>query len=60
MRSNETTMPPADGMQAPDRPVPLPRAVTGMPSASASARTAATSAVERGRGPRRRAAGAWR
>ena len=29
MRSNDTTMPPARGMHAPDRPVPLPRAVTG-------------------------------
>ena len=30
MRSNDTTMPPARGTAAPDRPVPLPRAVTGM------------------------------
>ena len=29
MRSNDTTMPSARGTAAPDRPVPLPRAVTG-------------------------------
>ena len=32
MRSNDTRMPSGWGMHAPDRPVPEPRAVTGMPA----------------------------
>ncbi len=49
MRSNETTMPSGSGMAAPDRPVPLPRAVTGTRSSFATRRTAATSSVVPGR-----------
>ncbi len=42
-------MPPWVGMQAPDSPVPLPRAVTGTRASSARRRMAATSAVVAGR-----------
>ncbi len=48
MRSNDTTMPSATGMQAPDMPVPAPRAVTGTPLSSARRSTAATSSVVAG------------
>jgi hypothetical protein len=49
MRSNDTTMPSWRGLAAPDRPVPLPRAVTGVPVSVASARTAATCSAVSGR-----------
>ena len=49
MRSNDTTMPSARGTAAPDRPVPLPRAVTGTRCSFATRSTAATSAVLPGR-----------
>ena len=42
MRSNETTRPPGSGMQAPERPVPTPPAVTGIPSSTAMLRMATT------------------
>jgi hypothetical protein len=45
MRSNDTTIPPSTGMQAPDNPVPDPRAVTGTLCRPATRSTAATSAV---------------
>ena len=49
MRSNDTTMPSARGMHAPDRPVPVPRAVTGTPCSRGHARGS--------RRPRRRSPG---
>ena len=49
MRSKETTMPPATGTEAPDSPVPDPRAVTGMPSSAAALTMAATWSVVDGR-----------
>ncbi len=48
MRSNDTRMPSGRGMQAPDRPVPEPRAVTGTPCSVAARRIAATSSVVAG------------
>ena len=55
MRSNEITSDSAVGVQAPERPVPEPRAVTGSPSAAASASNAATSAARVRPGDERRA-----
>ena len=49
MRSKETTTPPATGIDAPESPVPEPRAVIGTPSSRAAVTMAATSAVEAGR-----------
>ena len=49
MRSKETTIPPSTGIDAPDNPVPEPRAVTGTPSSAATRTTAATSSVVAGR-----------
>ena len=55
MRSKETTTPPRPGMQPPDSPVPDPRGVRGMPSATAALTRAATSSVvpgsDHGQGP---------
>ena len=48
MRSNDTTMPSGRGTQAPDMPVPAPRAVTGTRCSSARRSTAATSSVVAG------------
>ncbi len=42
-------MPSARGVADPDRPVPLPRAVTGVPVSAARVRTAATSSAVFGR-----------
>ncbi len=49
MRSNEITSESVVGVHAPESPVPLPRAVTGTPSAAAIATSAVTSAVVPGR-----------
>ena len=49
MRSNETTSPPGLGMQAPDSPVPAPRAVTGTRCSRAIFNAAATAAVSSGK-----------
>jgi hypothetical protein len=45
MRANDSTTPPGSGMQAPDKPVPAPRAVIGTPSSLATRTAAATSPV---------------
>ena len=45
MRSKDTRIDASPGVAAPERPVPDPRAVTGMRSASAKRRTSATSWV---------------
>src|SRR3546814_11561291 len=47
MRSKDTTIPSACGMQAPDSPVPEPRAVTGTPCSLAQVTTAARSEERR-------------
>ncbi len=49
MRSNDTRIPSGGEIAAPESPVPLPRAVTGRWSSSATLSTAATSSVDRGR-----------
>ena len=61
IRSNDTTMPPATGMHAPDMPVPAPRAVTGTPRlVGQRGGPSATSSAVDGAHHRRRAAAAWR
>ncbi len=45
MRSKDSRIPPRLGTQAPERPVPLPLAVTGMPASFASRSTLETWSV---------------
>jgi hypothetical protein len=49
MRVRDSTMPFPTGTDAPQRLVPAPRAVTGMPSRWATAMIAATALVDSGR-----------